>query len=170
MKKWTIAGSVCLMASLVACDKDDDTNNVNDTDRNYVVMASISNNAEIMAGQLAAGKASNAAVKMFGQHMVDEHGPAQQDLRNRASAVGLSVADTVDAEHKALMARLSSLSGYSFDTAYINSQLKDHAKTVDLFNTEINGGNNQQLRSYAQQYLPHIQMHYAKADSIRKGL
>lgn len=68
------------------------------------------------------------------------------------------------------MTRLNSLSGYSFDTAYINSQIKDHAKTLTLFNPEISNGNNQTIRSYATDNMPHIQMHYNRADSIRRVL
>lgn len=154
---------------LAACDKDDD-NDVNDTDRIYVTMAGLSNNAEIMAGQVAASKGNTAIVKAFAQHMITEHTTAQTDLKSRASALGLSAPDTVDAEHKALMIRLNSLNGYSFDTAYINSQVKDHAKTIDVFNVEINGGNNSSIRGFAVDNLPHIQMHYNRADSIRKAL
>ena len=168
MKKMFIAASVLAMV-LVACDKDDD-DEINGTDQDFVRMASISNNAEVMAGQLAATKATAPMVKTFGANMVTEHTQAQTDLKTRASEVNISVSDTVDAEHRALMTRLNSLSGYSFDTAYMNSQVKDHQKTIDFFQTEINGGQHQRIKSYANDYLPHIQMHFNKADSIRKAL
>lgn len=162
---------MCLTV-LAACSRDDDGNgnNVTDADRNFVTMASLSNNAEIASGSLAAAKGNNALVKDFGQQMVSAHTPAQSDLKNRAAALNLTAPDTVDAEQKALMVRLNSLSGYSFDTAYMNAQVKDHAKTVGIFQTEISGGTNQSIRGYATDYLPHIQMHYNRADSIRKVL
>lgn len=170
MKKWILRTGVCLTA-LAACSKDDGRGNeANDTDRNFVTMAALSNNAEVGAGQVAATKGTNALVKAFGQQMATEHTTAQTDLKNRASALGLTAPDTVDAEHKALAARLNTLSGYSFDTAYMNAQIKDHAKTLDVFKTEISGGNNQSIHGFAADYLPHIQMHYNKADSIRKLL
>ncbi len=169
MKKWILAGSICTVF-FASCDKNNDNNNANSTDQNFVMMASLSNNAEVGAGQLAASKGNSAMVKMFGQHMVDEHVPAQADLKNRALGISIAAPDTIDAEHKALMARLNSLSGYSFDTAYINSQIKDHAKTLDVFNTEINGGNNQSIKSFATDNIGHIQEHYNKADSIRRNL
>ena len=168
MKKMFFATGV-LALFLTACNKDDD-NELNSTDRNYITMTSISNNAEIMAGQLAATKGNTAMVKSYGSMMVMEHNLAQTDLKNRGSAVGVTVADSVDAEHRALMTYLNSLTGRSFDTAYINSQVKDHQKTIDIFQTEINSGQHQQIRAYANEYLPHIQMHYNKADSIRKAL
>lgn len=168
MKKWMFTGTICIVL-LTACDKEDnDMPNATDTD--FAAMASISNNAEIQAGQLAATKGTNSMVKAFAQLMVTEHTTAQEDLRNRAATVNIIASDTVDAAHLALMTRLNSLSGYSFDTAYMNSQVKDHAATLNLFNTEINSGNNETVRNYATTYLPHIQMHYNKADSIRKAL
>jgi putative membrane protein len=168
MKKMFIVAA-SLVFVLTACNKDEE-NDVNATDREYVRLASISNNAEVQTGQLAATKGNSAAVKAFGSQMVMEHGMAQTDLKNRASAAGLSVADTVDAEHRMIAAYLNTLSGYSFDTAYINSQVKDHQRTINFFQMEINDGNHQQLRSYANQYLPHIQMHFNRADSIRRVL
>jgi putative membrane protein len=65
---------------------------------------------------------------------------------------------------------LNSLSGRSFDTAYINSQIKDHQKTLSIFQMEINDGDNQNVRNYASKYLPHIQMHLQKADSLSRAL
>lgn len=169
MKKVFLAGTLAL-AILTSCDKDDNDNDVNSTDQMFVNQVAIGNKAEIMAGQLAATKGSSAGVRAFGQMMVTEHGQAQTDLQNVATNIGITLPDTVDAEHQALMVRLSSLSGYSFDTAYINSQVKDHQKTISIFQMEISSGNNTSVRNYANQYLPHIQMHLQKADSLRTAL
>lgn len=126
--------------------------------------------AEIMAGQLAATKGNSSDVRSFGQMMVTEHGQAQSDLQTLASNVGVTLPDSVDAEHQALMARLNALTGYSFDTAYINSQVKDHQKTLTIFQSELTDGRKQEVINYASLYLPRIQMHLQKADSISKVL
>jgi putative membrane protein len=170
MKKISLTGTLAL-AILLSCNKNDNNNNdINSTDQNFVLQVAISNKAEIMAGQLAATKGSNAGAKEFGQMMVTEHGQAQADLQNVASGTGITSPDSVDAEHRALMVRLDSLTGRSFDTAYINSQVKDHQKTISIFQTEISNGNNSSVRNYANTYLPHIQMHLQKADSLSKVL
>jgi putative membrane protein len=169
MKKWILAAGVCSLI-ITACDKEDNNDELNNTDRDFVVMASISNNAEIGAGQLAATKGSNAKVKAYGQQMVSEHTMAQSDLRTRATNVGITVSDTVDAVHRALMTKLASLSGYAFDTTYMGSQVRDHQNTLNLFNTEISSGQHTQIRTYATDYQPHIQMHFNTADSIRRAL
>ena len=108
-----------MMACLaLGCDNDDDDDNnaMSGQDRDFVRMASISNTAEIQAGQLAASKATDASIKMFGQMMVNDHTAALNDLKSVAGDLGLAVADTVDAEHRALKAQLDTLSGYAFDS------------------------------------------------------
>lgn len=166
MKKVILMAGL-MAAVLTACDKDDDNgSNLNATDEMFLTQVSMGNNAEIMAGGLAASKANAASVKSFGSLMVSEHTTAQIDLENLADDLNRNLPDTVDAEHQALMQRLNSLSAAMFDTAYINSQLKDHQKMIDLFQNEINNGSHQSVKNYATKYLPHIQMHYNKADSI----
>jgi len=169
MKKVFLTGSVALIV-FASYKKDKDNNNVNSTDQTFLTQVAIGNKAEVMAGQLAATKATNPAIKSFGQLMVTEHGQAQTDLQNVYSSVGQTMPDTVDAEHQALMARLNSLTGHSFDTAYINSQVKDHQKTLIIFQSEINDGDNSNVKNYANTYLPHIQMHLQKADSLSRTL
>jgi len=168
MKKVLLAACLAV-GCLTACDKDDD-NDVNSTDQTFVMKASLSNTAEVMAGQLAASRGSSAAVRSFGQMMVDEHTMAQANLRTAGTAVGMSVRDTVDPDHQALMMRLNGLSGRSFDTAYMNSQVRDHTVTLANFQNEINNGNHPTIRNYATQNAPHIQMHLQKADSISRTL
>ncbi|MFL5741356.1 MAG: DUF4142 domain-containing protein [Flavisolibacter sp.] len=165
MKKIFLSGTV-LMLLVTACDKKDNKNTNNSMDQTFVTQVAVGNNAEIQAGQLAATRGNSASVRSFGQMMVTEHGQAQTDLKSTGSTAGIAVSDSVDAEHRALMTRLNSLSGYSFDTAYLNSQVNDHTKTLTIFQNEVNSGNNQNIRNYASQYLPHIQMHLQTADSI----
>lgn len=171
MKKVFLMGGLALVV-LAACNKDKENTNddVSSTDQQFLTQVSIGNNAEIMAGQLAATKGTNAGVKAFGQMMVTEHGMAQSDLQTLASRLGQTLPDTVDAEHQMLMTRLNTLSGYSFDTAYINSQVKDHQKTITLFQNEISDGNSDSVQNYATKYLPHIQMHLQTADSLSSKL
>jgi len=100
MKKVFLTGSVALIV-FASYKKDKDNNNVNSTDQTFLTQVAIGNKAEVMAGQLAATKATNPAIKSFGQLMVTEHGQAQTDLQNVYSSVGQTMPDTVDAEHQA---------------------------------------------------------------------
>src|SRR3954468_24500042 len=110
MKKVFFATGLAVSIAFAACDKDKDNNNDNDvntTDQTFMTNVAIGNMAEIMAGQLAASKGTNASVKSFGQLMVTEHGQAQADLQSIATSLSIQLPTTVDAEHQALMNRLN---------------------------------------------------------------
>ena len=162
-----------LSAAIVlnACDKDDDNKNqISEGDRNYFLQAAYGNLAEIDAGQLAITKGNKDSVKMYGTMMVAEHTKANASLDSLARTKGVTLPTTPDAEHVALKTRLSGYTGRTFDTAYINAQVKDHAKTVILFQSEMAGGQNQDVKNFANKLLPSIQMHLTTAQTLQKGL
>jgi putative membrane protein len=154
--------------SLVACDKDDDdeTETYNTQDKNFAMMAAMSNYAEIDAGSVASTKATNAGVKAFGQMMVMDHTKASAELKTLTSSIGLYSPDSLDAKHVALKAQLASLTGRAFDSVYIHSQVEDHNAAIDLFEDESDEGKNQSLKNFANATLPNLRMHKAHADSL----
>jgi putative membrane protein len=169
MKKvlwWMLAVTGVIVS---ACD-DDDNNVIADTDRNFMVSAAQANQAEIELGELAASKSTTEGVREFGQMMQTEHQTALNELESIADDKDVDLPSTLDAKHQQLKQRLTTLIGYSFDTAYMNSQVADHAATEALFRTERDNGQDQRLREYAAKYLPHIQMHFQEADSISRAL
>src|SRR4051794_8247809 len=123
MKKYVI---VCFCAAVIlwSCDKNDNDNqtNINNTDRNFVLQASMANTAEIGAGQLAVSKAS-APIAAYGQTMVMDHTQADSSLKSIATSVNLPAPDSLDAEHATLKNQLMSLAGRDFDSVYIHSQV-----------------------------------------------
>jgi putative membrane protein len=160
------------MFAAVACDDDDDNdvNNVNDFDRQFVNDATIVNMGEIELGALAVERGQNQNVKDFGQLMQTEHQNALNELETIAESNDIDTPDDLDQKHKDLKARLMTLSGYSFDTAYINSQVKGHQEAEALFESETTKGKEERLKNYASKTLPHIRMHLTKADSIQTVL
>ena len=170
-KNMLMTGCVFICLALASCDKNDnDDDELNDTDRNFMTMTSISNTAEVDAATLALTKASTPQVMAFAQHMVSEHGMAQTDLKNLGASVGYSIKDTIDPTHVAIKAHLSALNGREFDSAYMHVQVSDHQLTLNNFNTERLDGRHRDVRNYADNYAPHIQSHLQRADSIANAL
>jgi len=159
---------VAVVAALLGCNKDDDdnSNNLNSTDTDFTMKATMGNTAEISAGQMASLKATAANVKAFGQMMVSDHGTAKTELHNIASDLNLYSPDSLDAQHVALAAQLSTLTGRAFDSVYIHSQVNDHLQTISLFQNEINSGMNSRLKNYANDQMPHLQLHLQNAQAI----
>ncbi|HUR67582.1 MAG TPA: DUF4142 domain-containing protein [Chitinophagaceae bacterium] len=142
------------------------TNTINDADREFVMKASIGNRAEVDAGKLAQQKGKSADVREFGAMMNKDHSDAQARLATIVSTLGMPMADSIDASHKDMKKKLSSLKGDNFDKEYIKAQLADHRDAIALFERQANAGNNTQLRDFASTTLPHLRMHLEKAESI----
>lgn len=162
----------CLVSGIIffSCSKDTDEGKVNAVDQTFIMEVSLSNTAEIQAGTLTAGKAEDIGIRSFGEMMVMDHTTAQNDLKTTGSNLEVAVKDSIDAEHVAMMETLNTLSGRAFDSTYIINQITDHQKTIEAFQNEINSGSHIQVTSYANRYLPKIQMHLRVADSIATAM
>ncbi|GAA4312286.1 DUF4142 domain-containing protein [Compostibacter hankyongensis] len=163
--------SICVLLAgtiiLCACSMDDDESTVvNDADQAFVMQAGYGNAAEVDLGKLAVSKAAGDGVKDFGQMMVDDHGTAQQELKDIARTWNISMPEQPDSIHQQKHRQLEAMSGTTFDTAYMHGQIIDHEKTIALFEAEMQNGENKRIKDYAGKYLPVIRMHLEKADSL----
>jgi predicted outer membrane protein len=76
------------------------------------------------------------------------------------------IATTLSPEHAAIRSKLSGLSGEEFDQAYMQAMVKDHAKTIALFESQIKKGQNTEVVTFAKSGLPMIREHYQKAQAL----
>src|SRR5947199_6279406 len=103
------------------------------SDKTFVKKAAEGGLAEVELVQLATQKASSDDVKKFGQRMVDDHGKANDQLKQIASSKGVDLPSEPSPKNKATKDRLSKLSGQQFDKAYMTDMLQDHKKDVAAF-------------------------------------
>lgn len=160
--KTIIAGT--LLLSLASCNKVKEPD-WNATDEKFIRMAAYGNHNEMEAGALDTAKATDLSVKEFGRMMITDHMNAQDELKRIAKDKKEDIPSEADAAHKAMLKEMMSLSGRAFDSMYIHSQVKDHKEVIALFQEELNKGKDQDLKDYANKYLPAIQMHLNRADS-----
>ena len=106
----------------------------------FMIKAAQGGMAEVELSRMAVTKAQNAEVKKFAQMMIEDHTNANTELKSVATKKGVTLPTQTDAEHKAVMDKLTALSGAEFDKAYVQAMVDDHKKTVDLFQTESTGG------------------------------
>ena len=169
---WISALTIALF-TFVACDDDenDSRRQLSDTDRAYVQQAAMAHMADIEFGQVAMSGASDSLVRNFGEQMVNEHRAAQNELNTLANRYGNTQwPTTLDEEHLDLLQQLSDTAGYYFDSLYISMQVTDHQRTRDLFQSQVDGGDDPEITGYASKYLPQIEQHLQRADSISKVL
>lgn len=73
-------------------------------------------------------------------------------------------------EHRTMMDKLSKLTGAAFDREYIQGQIKDHAKTAALFESQMKNGQDVRLKEYATTLLPSIRKHGQMASDIANSM
>lgn len=138
---------------------------LSDSDKHFVTDAAQGGMAEVELGRLAAKQGQSAAVKEFGQKMVDDHTKANDELKQLAASKGITLPTDLDAESKATMDRLSKLKGAEFDSAYMDDMVKDHTKDVGDFQKEADGGADKDVKAFAAKTLPTLQEHLRLAQA-----
>lgn len=176
--RWMLALFV-LVLGVSACDDDDDDDNGNGNnntdvltqlDRDFMRDAALTNLAEIEMGQLvldSADSVSDSSVVAFAARMVGEHTTAWNELEDLADDKDVDLPDEPGLDHQENMDYLMTLSGHSLDSAYIAMQIEAHQSAVTLFQQAVayNEGDDD-VRTYAAKYLPHIQEHLTDAMSL----
>lgn len=160
----------CLIAAvaLLSCKKEDNntTNVLNDSDKNFIQLAGMSNTTEKETAKIALSKTADSVVLSFAQQMLIDHTNAQNDLKTMGTVVGFTVTDTIDAAHAATITQLDTLTGRTFDSAYIHTQLLAHDSTMKFYTDELTNGNQVNVKAYANTILQNIRLHQQRADSI----
>jgi putative membrane protein len=140
------------------------------TAETFVVRAAIANMAEVELGKLALSRSSDPAVQAYARMMVDQHGRAQQDLKNAAAEAKIALPATVDEKHRKLAQKLASLSGADFDREYAKAMAAGHDDAVALFDAAAHAKNlPSSLQAFASRTLPVVRQHRDAAQQLYSG-
>jgi putative membrane protein len=137
-------------------------------DRAFLTEAAQGGMAEVEMGRLATERASNPAVKQFGQRMVDDHSKANDELKQVAARKGVTLPTALDSEHRDKMERLSKLSGAAFDREYMKEMVADHDKDVKEFQKESERATDPDVKAFASKTLPTLEQHLELAGETNK--
>ncbi len=135
-------------------------------DKTFVHEAGAGGLAEVELGQLAEQKAADPAVREFGRWMATDHGFANKWLEAILREEHESAQPTLTAEQRQEKQRLEGLSGAQFDQQYIQHMVRDHEKTVPLFQKEAKEGHNTAIKSFAENLTPVLEQHLAEAKEL----
>jgi putative membrane protein len=139
---------------------------VSSHDRTFMKDAAQGGMAEVNLGQLASQNASDPDVKAFGQRMVTDHSKANDQLKQVAAGMNVTLPADVKPSDKAEADRLSKMTGADFDRAYVREMVKDHKKDVAEFQREAKNGHGD-VQSFASTTLPTLQEHLKMAEDLQ---
>lgn len=124
-----------------------DRNAVSAGDRDFVRDVSIASMAEIELGRMASERGANAAVKKFGQMMVDDHTKASDKLKPIASQHNIPLATELDDKHRDLRDKLSKLQGAEFDREYMDAMVDGHEDVLDKLGSRVDKASLEEYRA-----------------------
>lgn len=136
----------------------------------FINKAAIGGMFEVESSNIAKVQSEDGRIKAFADHMIKDHGKANQALKDAVASSGLQaqVPSELDNEHKQKIAELKGEKGSDFDEDYVDAQVEGHDKTVALFESYAKDGDNQTLKKFAADTLPTLKEHKTEIDSIDK--
>jgi predicted outer membrane protein len=137
---------------------------VNDTAFIREVMAA--NVLEVRLGRVAQSKATNSAVKQFGQKMVTDHSAMQSQWVALASKSGLTIKPALDPSQEQDARQREQLSGTAFDQAYIRAMLENHQRDLSKFQREGSSADSPEVRQLAMSGASTINEHLSMAQQV----
>jgi putative membrane protein len=159
---------ITLLLSTSACCMQAQT--ISDRDRKFAEEAAMGGLLEVKLGELAQRNSFSPEVKNLGQHMVNDHSKANNELKSLASKKGVILPTTLDEKAQKTYDRLAAKSGKAFDKAYSKCMVKDHNKDIAHFEKESKKGDDSEFRSWAGEKVATLKHHKEMAVDACKAL
>lgn len=145
-----------------------DSTGVSDVD--FMMQVTYFNRAQVDNGTLANDQGTAQSVRDFGGAMVTRFREALTDADKVAAQMTINLPTKTDASHQAVTDGLKGMSGKTFDVSYIDYQIRELQRTVDMFVAQINNGQDSRVKTYAEKYLPYLRDYLQTASTIRQTL
>jgi putative membrane protein len=117
---------------------------------------------EVELGRLAAEKGGNDEVKNFGNQMVTDHTKINDNLKEVAGKLNVTVPARVSAKHRMTIDKMAGMSGAAFDKAYVPATVKDHENDIAEFEKADKTVKNEDLKTFIEDSLPMMKDHLEK--------
>ncbi len=137
-------------------------------DQDFMTKAAQGGLAEVSLGSLAAQKGMSADLKSFANRMVNDHGKANDELKQLAQNKNFTLPTDMDADSKKTQDELNGKNGKDFDKAYMDAMVKDHEKDVKAFEKESKDAKDPDLKNWVSKTLPTLQDHLKMAKETQK--
>lgn len=144
---------------------------VNDAQIASIVVTA--NQVDIDAGQLAAARASNEAVKTFARLMVTDHSGVNKAATDLVAKLKVTPQDnatsqSLKADGEKSLTQLKALKGAAFDKAYIDREVAYHQQVIDaLDKTLVPGATNAELKALLVKVRPAFVAHLEHAKRLQ---
>lgn len=153
--------------STVSSTTGSDSAGVAEYDAKFAVDAANGGMAEVALSDLAKQKVTNADLKKFAEAMVTDHKKAGDELTALATEKNITLPGAPGEEQQKTAADLSAKAGKDFDKAYIDIMVKDHDKTVAMFEDASKNAVDADLKAWVNKTLPTLKAHQQHAHTLQ---
>jgi predicted outer membrane protein len=107
----------------------------------FAILSAV-NSAEIEQGQVAQDRAVAEGVKLYATGMVEMHKKAESDQTDLRTRLGLSnetsaLGSDLVSQQSALTTELKNVAAADFDVKYVDAQIANHSKVLDLLDQQL---------------------------------
>lgn len=131
----------------------------------FLSEAAQGDNSEIQLGQLISQRGSTAAVRDFGNTLVNDHTQALGQVTAVAHEMNVQVPNSMMPAARAERAKLQHLRGAAFDREVKRYMIHDHRDDISKFEMQARGGD-RRTANLARQQLPTLKKHLHIAESL----
>lgn len=137
--------------------------------QDFVTEAAISDMFEMQTSKLAQEKKDGHA-DTFAQKMIADHTMTSDAIKAmvQSGKVKANIPATLDSTHQSKVDKLKGLDGADFEQQFRTDQISGHKDAVDLYKRYANGGDNADLKAFAQKTLPTLEQHQKMAEELAK--
>jgi len=142
---------------------------ISPTTADFVKEVAISDMFEIESSKLAQDK-GNAPEKKFASQMIADHTKTSTELKGLVSGgkVKADLPTDLDSSHQSKLDKLKGEGGKDFSSDFDSDQVSAHKDAVSLFERYAKGGDNADLKSWADKTLPALKHHLSMAQALKK--
>ncbi|MGN6179109.1 MAG: DUF4142 domain-containing protein [Mucilaginibacter sp.] len=139
-------------------------------DTHFAIAAINGGTTEVLLGRLAIKNGKSKEVKNFGAMMVKDHGKVNDKLLKLIKDKNITLPSLPDEQERALINKLSQMSGIDFDRAYVKVMVDDHRQDVQEFTSETKKLQDPDLKNFAIKTLPVLQNHLDEINAIHDSM
>ena len=139
-------------------------------DTYFVTQTSLGTPFQVDSGRLAEAKGTTQAIRSYAELMVSSHITVNNALLGiLKSKAPVPPPTLLKAAYATMVSTLQHETGHSLDADYVRGQVNYQRANTALYQYEIENGTDPDLKAFAQETLPKIQDHLARALKLQGG-
>lgn len=140
-------------------------------DREFVYRATVQCIHDVALARMADERARTSAIREYAHEVTGECRAWHRRLAVVAEQyVGVAPPDRIDRAHAAKIDEVAALSGRDFERAYVENQVEDSDRAIQLFLQQSYRGGEPMLASFAVAALPQLERRHRAALELRARL